>query len=214
VDAPNVPAGYKAQGKNMRRNFANLAVSLLSCTLVISCAAEAPQVAHLDATVSSPEHDEAVYQHVTMAFFPNRTNPQRIIIHSDSGGSEDFTCMDPACQNLTGQIVGSTVIADGTYQVIRTDDPRVAWVQQAGDTVGYLVSKTGTDAAFFKSLSEAQAYEHKGETIKLVGKIILITLLIGLVVFVVAAGAASEANSNVTTTRCTTFGVTTTCTTR
>jgi hypothetical protein len=193
-----------------------MAVCMLSCALVISCSAQAPQVAHLDATVFSPEHDEAVYPHATVAFFPSRTNPRRIIIHSDSGVSSDFTCMDPDCQNLTGQIVGSPVMADGTYQVIRTDDPRVAWIQQGGDTVGYMVSRTGTDSAFFKSLSEAQAYEHKGETIKLVGKIILITLLVGIVVFAVAAGAASasEANSNVITTQCSTFGVTTTCTSR
>ena len=201
----------------MRKTFANTAVCVLSCILVISCAAQAPQVAHLDETVSSPAHDEAAYPHATIDFFPDRTNPTRIIIRTDSGGSSDLTCMDAQCQNLTGQIVGSTVIPDGTYQVIRTDDTRVAWVQQNGDTVGYMVSRTGTDSAFFKSLSEAQAYEHKGETIKLVGKIVLVTLLVGLVVFVAAAGAASassEANANVITTRCSTFGVTTTCTSR
>ncbi len=198
----------------MRRTSANVAVCFLSCALVISCSAQAPQVAHLDATTSLPEHDEVVNTHETIDSFPNRTNPRRIIVHSDSGGSLDFTCMDPDCQNLTGQIVGSPIIADGTYQVIRTEDPRVAWLQQGGDTVGYMVSRTGTDRAFFKTYSEAQAYEHKGETIKLVGKIILITLLVGLVVVAVAAEASSEANSNVVTTRCTTFGVTTTCTSR
>jgi len=31
-----------------------------------------------------------------------------------------MTCMDADCQNLTGQIVGSPVIADGTYQAIKT----------------------------------------------------------------------------------------------
>ena len=41
-----------------------------------------------------------------------------------------MTCMDADCQNLTGQIVGSPVIADGTYQAIKNDDTRVAWVQQ------------------------------------------------------------------------------------
>ncbi len=125
-----------------------------------------------------------------------------------------MTCMDADCQNLTGEIVGSPVIADGIYKVVRTDDTRVAWVQKEGVTVGYMVSRTGTDSAFFKTLPEAQDYEHKGETIKLVGKIILITLLVGIVVFVAAAGAAEASESNYTTTQCTTFGVTTTCTTR
>lgn len=198
----------------MRRTFANMAGCVLSCTLAMSCAAQRPQFAHLDETPTSPAHDEAVLPHAKVDFYPNRTNPRRMIIYTDSGGSSDLTCMDSDCQNLTGQILGSTVLPDGTYQVIRTDDARLAWVQQEGITLGYMVSRTGTDSAFFKTLPEAQDYEHKGETIKLVGKIVLITLVVGIIVFAAAAGAASAANSSSIVTRCTTFGVTTTCTSR
>jgi hypothetical protein len=110
----------------------------------------------------------------------------------------------------------SDVIPDGTYQIVRTDDPKIAMIRDPNDrsVLGYMVSRTGTDSAFFKTMEKAQGYEHKGDTLKLVGKIVLITLLVGVIVVGAAAVASSEANANTITTRCTSIGITTTCTSR
>jgi hypothetical protein len=124
--------------------------------------------------------------------------------------------MDDKCLNLLGEINGSQVIPNGTYQIVRTDDPKIAMIRNPDDrsVVGYMVSRTGTDSGFFKTMQEARGYEHKGETVKLVGKIVLVTLLVGIVVVGAAAAASAESNANTVTTRCTSIGITTTCTSR
>jgi len=194
-----------------------IAVSALSCVLITSCATQAtPTIAHMDDNPTEQAHDELIYPHATIDIYPNRSAPHRIVMREDSGASQDLTCMDDKCLNLFGQINGSEVIPDGTYQVIRTDDPKTAMIRDPNDrsVVGYMVSRTGTDSACFKTMAEAQAYEHKGETLKLVGTIILVTLLVGVIVVAAAAAASSEADAGTITTRCTSIGITTTCTSR
>jgi hypothetical protein len=189
---------------------------LLSMILVTSCAAQAPTIAHLDDSQTEQGHDELIYPHATIDIYPNRNTPHRIVMREDNGAFQDLTCMDDQCLNLVGPIRGSQIVQDGIYQVVRTDDPKVAMLRNPDNqaVAGYMVSRTGTDSAFFKTLPEAQAYEHKGDTLKLVGKIVLVTLLVGVVVLGAAAAAQSQANANTVTTRCTTIGITTTWTSR
>jgi hypothetical protein len=164
-------SSYRLGGSNLR--FRILGV-LLSCVLTSSCAAQsAPTIAHLDDSKSEQAHDELIYPHSTIDIYPNRNTPHRIVIREDDGASQDLTCTDDQCLNLVGQIKGSHIVPDGIYQVVRTDDPKIAMLRNPDNynVVGYMVSRNGTDAAFFNTLPEAQNYEHKGDTLNLSGKL-------------------------------------------
>ncbi len=200
----------------MKSKIKRLLAVLLASTLASSCAAQPPQIAHMEATQFEQEHDEMIYPHAIVDIYPSRNAPHEVIVHKDSGGTADLICLNHNCTESTGQIKGSKSLPDGSYQFVQTDDPKIAVVRDVEGTrlIGYTVSDGSVDSKFFETLDKAHSYEHKGDNVKLAGKIILVTLLVGVIVVGAAALAASDANTNTVTTSCSSFGNSTTCTTR
>jgi len=192
-----------------------LAEALAVCLLLASCAQVAkPAVVHIATTVSDPEHDEAVYPNGNVTdFYPNRTSPREVFFHKANGGEIDAACLNSNCSNMYLKISGSKVVPDGSYQLLQTDDPKVVMVREdkGGRTLGYLAKNTG-GMRFFSDLQQAQAYEHQGDTARTVGKVVVGTLLIGALVVLVGAAAVADARANTVTTRCSSVGNSTTCT--
>ena len=82
-------------------------------------------------------------------------------------------------------------------------------------TLGYFAKNNGGGGLkFFADLQEAQSYEHEGDTARTVGKVAVGVLLVAALVALAAGAAASEANANRVTTTCSSFGNSTTCTSR
>jgi hypothetical protein len=86
-------------------------------------------------------------------------------------------------------------------------------------TLGYLATNDHSHAIkYVSTITEANSWEHKGDTARMVGKVALYTLLVVAVVGVVAAGAYAGAReseqADTITTTCTNYGITTTCTSR
>jgi hypothetical protein len=175
------------------------------------------------------EHDEIVYPSGDVIdVYPDHVTPHEVTVRKANGGRIDAICLGGNCKNVRLQISGSKVLPDGSYQLLQTDDPKLMMVRDSeGDsTLGYLVTNAGgaqffTDqedaraggAQFFPDLHQAQAYEHKGDTARTVGKVVLGVLLVGALVVLVGAAAAADAQANSVTTRCSSAGNSTTCTT-
>jgi hypothetical protein len=206
--------------------FAVGAMSL--CFLISSCAEAAkPATVHLGMRGGESEHDEVVYPSGDVIdVYPDHVVPHEVIVRKANGGKIDAICLGENCKNVRLQISGSKILADGSYQLLQTDDPKLMMVRDGEGTsiLGYLVTNTGgaqffTDqegagsggAEFFPDLQQAQAYEHKGDTARTVGKVVVGVLLVGALVVLVGAAAAADAQANTVTTRCYSAGNSTTC---
>jgi len=175
------------------------------------------------------EHDEIVYPSGDVIdVYPDHVTPHEVIVRKANGGKIDAICLGEGCRNVRLQISGSKILSDGSYQLLQTDDPKLMMVRDSeGDsTLGYLVTNTGGaqfftnqedvragGARFFPNLQQAQSYEHKGDTARAVGKVVVGVLLVGALVVLVGAAAAADARANTVTTRCSSVGSSTTCTT-
>jgi hypothetical protein len=152
-------------------------------------------------------------------FYPNKTAPSEVIYRSKNGGILDATCINGNCSDLLIKISGSSKYPNGTtFQLLKTDDPNILMIRDADGTkvVGYVTRDHGGTWKLLPDLEQAQAYEHQGDTARAVGKVALGALLVAaLVVAIAGAGAAeARANANTVTTQCTSFGNSTTCTSR
>ena len=195
-----------------------MAVIFAGCFLLASCAAQkvTPTTVHLESSKSDPEHDEIVSEEGVADFYPNRAAPHEIVYIGKSGGTTGLTCMNASCSQMLLQSHGSGVYPDGSFQLIKTDDPNVMMIRdvEGSKVLGYIAKNHGGEWKELPDLEQAQAFEHHGDTARTVGKVVVGVLLVGLLVAAVGAVAAADANANSTTTKCSTFGATTTCTTR
>jgi hypothetical protein len=206
------------------------AAALALCFGVSSCAEAAkPATVHLEMSAGGSEHDEMVYPSGDVIdIYPDHVTPHEVIVRKANGGKIDAICLGENCKNVRLQIRGSRVLSDGSYQLLQTDDPKLMMVRdgEGESTLGYLVTNSSgaqffTDqegsqpggAQFFPDLQHAQAYEHKGDTARTVGKVVVGVLLVGALVVLVGAAAAADAQANTVTTRCSSAGNSTTCTT-
>ena len=196
--------------------FVALAVAI--CVGLASCAQTAQPVAvHMEANRYQPEHDEVVSQEASVDYYPNRESPHEVVFHKTSGGMIDATCMDSGCHQLQLKITGSKAIPDGGYQFLQTDDPHIMMVRdfEGIRTLGYFAKNNGGGGLkFFPDLQQAQVYEHKGDTARTAGKVVVGVLLVAALVALVGAAAAADANANRVTTTCSSVGDSTTCTSR
>ena len=199
------------------------------CLLVSSCGEVAkPATVHVEMRAGESEHDEVVYPSGDVIdVYPDHVTPHEVIVRKANGGKIDAICLGDNCKNVRLQISGSKVLQDGSYELLQTDDPKLMMVRdsEGASIMGYLVTNSsgaqfftgGEDARssggarFFPDLQQAQAYEHKGDTARTMGKVVVGVLLVGALVVLVGAAAAADAQANTVTTRCSTFGSSTTC---
>lgn len=205
------------------------AAMLSFCFLISSCGEVAkPATVHLEMSAGESEHDEIVSPSGDVIdVYPDHVTPHEVIVRKANGGRIDAICLSENCRNVRLQISGSKVLPDGSYQLLQTDDPKLMMVRdiEGASVIGYLVTNTGGaqfftgdedsrsagGARFFPDLQQAQAYEHKGDTARTVGKVVLGVLLVGALVVLVGAAAAADEQANTVTTRCSTVGNSTTC---
>jgi hypothetical protein len=202
--------------------------ALSLCFLLSSCGEVAkPATVHIEMNGAESEHDEVVYPTGDVIdVYPDHVTPHEVIVRKANGGKIDAICLGENCKDVRLQISGSKVLADGSYQLLQTDDPKLMMVRDSEGTaiLGYLVTNTSgaqffTDqedarsggAQFFPDLQQAQAYEHKGDTARTVGKVVVGVLLVGALVVLVGAAAAADAQADTVTTRCSSVGNSTTC---
>jgi hypothetical protein len=188
------------------------------CFLLTSCARAAqPLAVHMQATRYQDEHDEVVSRDSVADYYPSRQSPHEVVYHKLSGGMLDATCMDAGCKQLSIKISGSKTVPDGTYQFLQTDDPHIIMVRdsEGARPLGYLARNNGGGVLkFFPELQDAQDYEHKGDAARTAGKVVGGALLVAALAALFVVAAAAAANANRVTTTCSTFGNTTTCTSR
>jgi hypothetical protein len=200
-----------------------LALFMAVTLLLTSCAtAEKPITTHLISNQTVAEHDEVVSSKGTIDYYPNSADPKEIVLKGTTQGQLiDITCLTAGCQTSKFKIVGSPLMPNGDYLTAKTDDPNITMVRDSsGDqTLGYLVSNDHSHAIkYVPTITDANSWEHKGDTARMAGKVALYTLLVVAVVGLVAAGAYAGARANeqanTVTTTCTNYGITTTCTSR
>ena len=196
------------------RTARTIAVVLSICLSASSCGTQQVQATtvHVQATSLNAEHDEVISANGVAYYYPNRTNPRELVFRGQNGGLLGATCIDQGCSGLNLTISGSTKGLDGKYQLLKTDDPNLMMLRDStGERIiGYL-AQNGSEAKFFPDLAQAQAFEHSGETTRQVVKVVGVALLITALVAAAGAVAVANAKANTVTTRCTTFGSTTTC---
>ena len=194
-----------------------LVCTLSICLLSSSCAtARPPATVHVETSGGDPEHEETVYPNGDVRdVYPDHDTPHEIIFHRHEGGITDMICMNAKCTDVTVQITKSSLLSDGSYQWLQTDDPKVIMVRdrEGARILGYIATNHGGVAQSFPDLTQAQEYEHKGDTARTVGKVALGALLVVGLVAVVGAAAAADAQSNKVTTRCVSGINSATCTT-
>lgn len=204
----------------MLKHFAR---AMTVCFFLSACAAaEKPVSTHLVMTQAAPEHDEVVSSQGTIDYYPDKSDPSEIVLKgTQEGRLIDIKCLSAGCQNAKFTITGSTMMPDGDYMTANTDDPNIVMVRDSTgeQTQGYLATNGHSHAIkYVPTIAEANSWEHKGDTARMVGKVALYTLLVVAIVGVVAAGAYAGARenqqANTVTTTCTNYGFTTTCTSR
>ena len=172
---------------------AGLVVSITACT------AQRPQIMHLEHLGHEPEHDEIIAADKVIDIYPNSHTPHRLVARHKDGCVEDFTCLNSACSDEEGPVVGCSQLPNGAYRVTATDDTRIAVIRDR-DTdavVKYTVlNPKDLTNHNFDTLGEAQAYAHRGETTIKVLKVAGAVLLIGAVVAIVAFAGATAAEAN------------------
>lgn len=190
---------------------------------ISSCAtAQRPVNTHIISTPAMAEHDETVSTNGTIDYYPNANDPAEIVLKgSQAGQFIDIKCLTPGCQTSRFKIVGSPFMADGDYLTVKTDDPNITMVRDIGgeQTLGYLATNDHSHAIkYVGNIKDANDFEHKGDTLRMAGKVAVFSLLVGvIIVAAIYAGPALEhANSHpdTVTTTCTNYVFTTTCTTR
>ena len=195
-----------------------MAILIAGCFLFASCASQkvTPTTVHLESSKTDPEHDEIVSEEGVTDFYPNRTTPHDIVYIWKDGGTTGLTCLNVSCSQMLLKSHGSALYPDGSFQLVKTDDPNVMMVRdvEGAKVLGYLAKNHGGEWKELPDLEQAQAFEHHGDTARKVGKVVVGVLVVGLLVAVVGAAAAADANANKVTTKCSTFGNSTTCTTR
>jgi len=194
----------------------HLASALAVCFLVTSCAqAVQPVAVYIPMVNGESEHDEVVLPTGDVEdIYPNKATPHETIFHKANGGKIDAICLNEKCSDVHLQISESKVFPDGAYQLLQTDDPMLIMVRdvEGTRTLGYLAKNHGGGSQFFPDLQQAQAYEHKGDTARTIGKVVGGTLLVAALVVLAGAAAAADARANTVTTRCTSYRNSTTCT--
>ena len=195
-----------------------VAIALSLVFLLTSCSAQSikPTTVHIEASPNQLEHDETITAEGVTEFYPSKASPHEMIFTGQSGATSDATCIDNSCLNLILKVRNSAIYPDGTLRVLQTDDPNIFMVRDAEGTtiLGYAAKDHGGTWKFLPDLEQAQTFEHHGDTARTVGKVVLGVLLVAVLVAVLGAAAAADANANTVTTRCTSFGDSTTCTTR
>jgi hypothetical protein len=195
-----------------------LAIIIAGCFLLTSCASQkvTPATVHLESSSSDPEHDEIVSEDGVADFYPNRFTPHDIVYIAKNGGTTGLTCLNAGCSQMLLKSHGSDVYPDGSFQLVKTDDPNVMMIRDVEGTrvLGFAAKNHGGEWKVLPDLEQAQAFEHRGDTARTVGKIVVGVLVVGLLIAVVGAAAAADAKANTVTTKCSSFFNTTTCTTR
>jgi hypothetical protein len=195
-----------------------LALAMAATLVITSCASQniAPTTVHMEASQNELAHDETVSAEGVTDYYPNKSAPHETLFKGQNGSLVDSTCMNADCSTTLWKVRDSSVYPDGSYRVLKTDDPNVLLMQdvEGVKTIGYLAKNHGGVWSLQPDLQQAQAYEHKGDTARTVGKVVLAALIVGVAVAAVGAAAAADANANTVTTRCSSFGNSTTCTTR
>ncbi len=199
------------------------AIATAATFLLSACTPSSQAVSlHMAGTQREPEHDEVESPEYVAQYYPNRTSPNEVIFRYKKGGMADVTCINRdgnACTQFKVKVIGIPAMPEGIYQFVQSDDPKIVVVknEEGTQTLGYLSSNWHGNGGYYKTLQEAQAHEHEGDAWRTAGKVVLYTLLIvavvGLVALAVAADSAPPPQPTVTTT-CSSFGYTTTCTSR
>ena len=177
-----------------------VAVATAVAFLIMGCAsANQPVGIHMAATQTIPEHDEVETPADVTFYYPNKTNPREVVLRRKSGGMCAIKCLDESCKQQEMKVIGMSQIPEGVYQTVNSDDPNIVIVKnQAGtQTLGYFAGNTGNhEWGYYHTLKQAQEHEHKGETLRKTGKVILIALAVTAVVavFVLAAAAGAPAS--------------------
>jgi hypothetical protein len=213
---------HRQRGSRLRlrlsRRINLFAYTIADCFLFTSCAQSAqPLTVHMQATSNQQERDETVSPDgSTTDFYPNRTAAREVVLHPARGGMLDAECMDSGCHQMSLKISGSTVVPDGAYQFLQTDDPRVIMVKDGEGTrsLGYFAQNDGGGAfKLFRDLAQAEQFEHQGDGERTAGKVVVGALLVTAIAALVVGAAAVDAEADRTTTRCFFSGNNSTCTT-
>ena len=194
-----------------------LAFLLSACTT-----AEKPVSAHILSTSTTPEHDELISSQGTIDYYPDKTNPSGIVMKGTQDGRFIYIkCLSANCQNAQFKIQGSGMMPDGDYLTANTDDPNIVMVRDNGgdQTLGYLATNDHSHAVkYVTTITDANAWEHKGNTVRTVGKVALYMLLIGMIITAPVAAdylaVREDEQASAVTTTCSNYGFTTTCTNR
>ncbi len=158
-----------------------------------SCAqAVRPTKVHLEATQSNLEHDEVVFANGVADYYPDQVDAHAVVIHANDGSVVEAKCINSKCATLLVKITrdGSASPA-ASLELVQTDDPNILMVRdQTGDRIlGYMANNRGT-WKYLPDLAQAQAHEHKGDTLRTVGQVTLTALLVSALIVVIVAAAA------------------------
>ena len=116
---------------------------------------------HIDTSGGESEHEETVFPNGDVRdIYPDHTDPHEIIFHRHEGGITDMLCLNVKCTNATVQITRSSILSDGTYQWLQTDDPKIVMVRdrEGFRVLGYIATNHGGVAQSFPDLPQAQAF--------------------------------------------------------
>jgi len=212
------------------RSRAVLALTSAALFLITGCAQQAAEVtSHVPTTPNDQEHDIVETSQVVTEFYPDHYNPHELVMRQkDQVGMVHLSCAQAGdimpCSPIKMKILGSPVMQDGEYNILKTDDLHLWLVRDAenAQTTGYILVNDYSVAGYYSTLEEAKAAETRGDGWKTAGKILLYTALILLVVGVVAmaayGGAQAASQPQTVTTTCTSWSgwyrVHTTCVSR
>ena len=183
--------------------FRGRSIRFLVCAALLvpltGCTTQRPQIMHLEQLGHEPEHDEIIVADKVIDIYPNSHTPHRIVARQKDGCVEDFTCLNSACSDEEGPVVGCSQLPNGAYRVTATDDPRIAVIRDR-DTdalVKYtVINPKDLTNHNFDTLGGAQAYAHRGETtikvLKVAGAVLLIVAVVAVAAF--AGATAAEAS--------------------
>lgn len=189
-----------------------LALAVVACFLVTSCAAQKPLTTHWDNTPTLPEHDESRVEGVgTVMVFPNGQHPERIAVRYDVGGMLELGCdgQTAPCPNVTVKVTGFNpehlpegwkfAPPEGVYKMARSDDPNIFVLKDSDGLIAayYVVNKFNPQkSVVVNNYKDATAAENEGKGLHYTGKALeytALTLLVVGVVAIVVLGAAAEA---------------------
>ena len=191
--------------------------------LLPACATpEKPVSTHILSAPRTPEHDELIFSQGTIDYYPDKTNPNEIVMTgTQEGRFIDVKCLSTNCQNGQLTIQGSELMPDGDYLITSTDNPNIIIVRHDGgdQALGYLTTNRHSHAVkYVATIADANAWEHKGDTPRAVGKVALYTLLIGMIITAPVAAdylaAREDGQDGLIATACPNYGFAAPCTNR